>query len=72
VLVQRVRFTPFSQEYKREVNLVWPMLVDNVTDDMRLAWEEPFGPVVPIKRFKHIEEAIQHCNVNRLALQVRA
>ena len=39
--------------------------------DMRLAWEEPFGPVVPVVRVKTIEEAVDHCNSNNLALQAR-
>lgn len=26
--------------FKREGNLIWPVVVDNVTPDMRLAWEE--------------------------------
>jgi len=37
--------------------------------DMRLAWEEPFGPVVPVVRVKTAEEAVDHCNANNLALQ---
>ena len=37
--------------------------------DMRLAWEEPFGPVVPVVRVKTVEEAVDHCNANNLALQ---
>ncbi len=36
---------------------------------MRLAWEEPFGPVVPVVRVKTVEEAVDHCNANNLALQ---
>ncbi len=40
----------FSTEFKREGNLIWPTLLDNVTPSMRLAWEEPFGPVLPIIR----------------------
>ena len=37
--------------------------------DMRLAWEEPFGPVIPVIRVKSVEEAVDHCNANNLALQ---
>ena len=37
--------------------------------DMRLAWEEPFGPTIPVLRVKSIEEAVDHCNANNLALQ---
>lgn len=36
---------------------------------MRIAWEEPFGPVLPILRVNNVDEAIQHCNQNTLALQ---
>ena len=27
------------QLFKRDDNLLWPVLVDHVTDDMRLCWE---------------------------------
>jgi glyceraldehyde-3-phosphate dehydrogenase (NADP+) len=37
---------------KREGNLIYPTLFYYVTTDMRLAWEEPFGPVLPIIRIK--------------------
>jgi glyceraldehyde-3-phosphate dehydrogenase (NADP+) len=26
--------------YRREGNLIWPVVLDNVTPDMRIAWEE--------------------------------
>ena len=29
---------------KREENLIYPTLLDHVTKEMRIAWEEPFGP----------------------------
>jgi glyceraldehyde-3-phosphate dehydrogenase (NADP+) len=57
------------QEYKREGNLIWPLLLDHVNTGMRIAWEEPFGPVIPVVRVKTIEEAIDHTNANNLALQ---
>lgn len=57
------------QEWKRERNLIWPCLVDHVTDDMRLAWEEPFGPLLPIKRITSPDEGVAHCNKSRLGLQ---
>ena len=60
----------FLTPYKREKNLIWPTLIDNVTADMRIAWEEPFGPVMPVIRVKKIQDAIDHCNSNNLALQV--
>jgi glyceraldehyde-3-phosphate dehydrogenase (NADP+) len=59
----------FHQEWKREGNLIWPVLIDNVRPDMRIAWEEPFGPVIPVLRIKTVEEGIHHCNANNFALQ---
>lgn len=36
---------------------------------MRLAWEEPFGPVLPIIRVKNIDEAINITNKSQYGLQ---
>lgn len=57
------------QEYKREGNLIWPLLVDHVRPEMRLAWEEPFGPVLPVIRIATPEEGIHYCNASNFALQ---
>jgi glyceraldehyde-3-phosphate dehydrogenase (NADP+) len=54
---------------KREKNLIYPTLFDNVTLDMRIAWEEPFGPVLPIIRVKSAEEAIEISNNSEYGLQ---
>lgn len=54
---------------QREGNLIYPTLFDNVTTDMRLAWEEPFGPVLPIIRVKDIDEAIKIANDSDYGLQ---
>jgi glyceraldehyde-3-phosphate dehydrogenase (NADP+) len=59
----------FCQEYRREGNLIWPLLLDNVRPDMRIAWEEPFGPVLPVIRINSVEEGIQHCNASNFGLQ---
>ncbi|MBU3134707.1 NADP-dependent glyceraldehyde-3-phosphate dehydrogenase [Clostridium gasigenes] len=53
----------------REGNLIYPTLFDNVTTDMRLAWEEPFGPVLPIIRVKDMDEAIEIANRSEYGLQ---
>ena len=55
--------------YKREGNLIWPTLLDHVTPSMRLAWEEPFGPVVPVVRVGSAEAAVAHCNASKFGLQ---
>lgn len=54
---------------KREENLVYPTLIDNVTTDMKLAWDEPFGPVLPIIRVKDKHEAIELTNNSEYGLQ---
>ena len=54
---------------KREDDLIQPTLVDFVTTEMRLAWEEPFGPVLPILRVKGIDEAIDIANRSEYGLQ---
>lgn len=53
----------------REGNLVQPTLLDNVTTDMKLAWEEPFGPVLPIIRVKDKYQAIEIANASQYGLQ---
>lgn len=54
---------------KRKGNLIYPVLFDRVTQDMRIAWEEPFGPVLPVIRFKDIDEAIKIANASQYGLQ---
>ena len=53
----------------REGNLIEATLFDNVTTDMRLAWEEPFGPVLPIIRINDKDEAIKIANASKYGLQ---
>ncbi len=50
-------------------NLIAPTLLDHVTTDMTVAWEEPFGPVLPIIRVKSVEEAISIANRSEYGLQ---
>lgn len=50
-------------------NLLEPTLIDNVTSEMRIAWEEPFGPILPIVRVKSVNEAIAIANSSEYGLQ---
>ncbi|MFP5109281.1 NADP-dependent glyceraldehyde-3-phosphate dehydrogenase [Neobacillus sp. C211] len=54
---------------KRERNLIYPTLLDYVTEGMAVAWEEPFGPVLPIIRVSSDEEAINIANESEFGLQ---
>ncbi|RYR55301.1 hypothetical protein Ahy_A06g030536 isoform C [Arachis hypogaea] len=69
VLDAKEKKATFCQEYKRKGNLIWPLLLDNVRPDMRIAWEEPFGPVLPVIRINSVEEGIHHCNASDFGLQ---
>ena len=56
-------------EAKREGNLISAGLYDNVTLDMRIAWEEPFGPILPVIRINSMDEAVEIANKSEYGLQ---
>ncbi|CAM3816963.1 NADP-dependent glyceraldehyde-3-phosphate dehydrogenase [Alicyclobacillus pomorum] len=56
-------------EYRRVGNLIYPLVLDHVTQDMKVAWEEPFGPVLPIIRVKNEQEAVEIANASEYGLQ---
>ncbi|OUI85482.1 NAD-dependent succinate-semialdehyde dehydrogenase [Acetobacter tropicalis] len=47
---------------RTEGRFVWPVVLEGVTTDMRVAHEETFGPVLPLFRFKEEEEAVRIAN----------
>ncbi len=53
----------------KEGTLIQPTLFADVTSQMRLAWEEPFGPVLPIIKVAGKEEAIEIANQSEFGLQ---
>lgn len=46
-----------------------PLLLDNVSTDMRIAWEEPFGPVLPVIRLDSAADAVEIANASEYGLQ---
>ncbi|MGM0877508.1 MAG: NADP-dependent glyceraldehyde-3-phosphate dehydrogenase [Bacillota bacterium] len=54
---------------ERQGNLYYPTLIDHVTADMDIAWEEQFGPAVPVIRVKSVKEAIDLANQSEFGLQ---
>lgn len=54
---------------KAEKNLLYPTLIDHVTEDMRLAWEEPFGPSLPVIRVENVDQAVELSNRSEYGLQ---
>ena len=58
-----------TSEYKRVGNLIHPLVVDHVTEAMKLCWEEPFGPVLPFVRVPNVEAAVDIANRSTMGLQ---
>lgn len=54
---------------RREANLIWPVVLADVTEAMPIAWVEPFGPVLPIIRVPNVEAAIHLANQSEYGLQ---
>jgi glyceraldehyde-3-phosphate dehydrogenase (NADP+) len=69
VLDAKDKGAKLCQEWRRKDNLIWPLLIDNVTQDMKICWEEPFGPVLPVVRVKTEAEALEYVNKSRFGLQ---
>ena len=54
---------PLANEQTDTVNRKMPLtIVTNVTDDMQIMQEEIFGPLLPIKEYKNIDDAIDYIN----------
>jgi acyl-CoA reductase-like NAD-dependent aldehyde dehydrogenase len=45
-----------------------PTLVTDIADDSRLVQEEQFGPIVPILKFRDVEDAVRRANDTRYGL----
>ncbi len=58
----------FLTKKTRKDNLWHPLIIDNVTEKCRIAWEEQFGPVLPIIRVSSAEDAIILTNKSEYGL----
>ncbi|MHB8293761.1 MAG: aldehyde dehydrogenase family protein [Acidimicrobiales bacterium] len=54
---------------QRQGNLLWPVLLDEVTTDMDIAWVEPFAPVLPVIRVANAADAVRIANESEYGLQ---
>ncbi len=54
---------------RRQGKYMEATILDHVTSEMRVAWEEPFGPVLPIMRVKNWQEALKLANKSEYGLQ---
>lgn len=53
---------------KYQENYYQPTVLDEVPLEARVMWEETFGPVIPIRHVKDVDEAIQLANKSRFGL----
>jgi coniferyl-aldehyde dehydrogenase len=53
---------PLSPATPGPAQLIAPMLVLGATDDMQLMQQEIFGPVLPLRPYQRIDEAIEEIN----------
>jgi coniferyl-aldehyde dehydrogenase len=60
-----VEVNPANEDFAASNGNKMPLyLVRNPTDDMKVMQEEIFGPVLPIKTYERVEEAIDYVNRN--------
>jgi succinate-semialdehyde dehydrogenase/glutarate-semialdehyde dehydrogenase len=62
-------FSESLKVYKKGKGLFQPpVILENVTDDMKVMNEEIFGPLLAVKKVENIEEAIARANASKLGL----
>ena len=54
---------------KREGNIIYPTIVENISDDCDLIKHETFGPVMPLLKFSTIDEVIDQLKCSAFGLQ---
>jgi coniferyl-aldehyde dehydrogenase len=58
-----IEVNPANEDFSKQNTNKMPLtLIRNPTDDMTVMQEEIFGPVLPIKRYDKVEEAIAYVN----------
>ena len=60
-----IEINPFNEDFSNTNARKMPLTVlRNVTDDMQAMQEELFGPVLPVKTYKEIDEAVDYVNAH--------
>jgi coniferyl-aldehyde dehydrogenase len=60
-----VELNPRNESFEgQKTNKMPPTLVLNATEDMSIMKEEIFGPAMPVKTYKHIDEVIDYVNAH--------
>ncbi len=58
-----------NQKIKRKGNILYPIVLHNVSLNCKVAWEEQFGPILPIISFEKVDDVIEICNESEYGLQ---
>lgn len=57
------QINPNNEDFSQQESFkIPPTIIQNVNDDMNVMKEEIFGPILPIKTYKDIDETIQYIN----------
>ncbi len=64
----KVRITTGGHALNRPGYFIAPTIVADATDDMRLVQEEQFGPVLPLLKYRDVDDAIRRANDSRFGL----
>jgi coniferyl-aldehyde dehydrogenase len=60
-----VEINPAKENFTQQpFHKIPPTLVINPTDDMKIMKEEIFGPLLPVKTYKDVDEAVQYVNAH--------
>ncbi len=58
-----VEINPANEDFSQQQHYrIPPTLILNPSDDMKVMQEEIFGPVLPIKNYRHIDETLDYIN----------
>ncbi|SDJ55905.1 sulfoacetaldehyde dehydrogenase SafD [Microbulbifer yueqingensis] len=55
--------------HRREGNILWPTVIEDVPDDAPLVADETFGPVIPLRPFDTVDELVTLANDSPFGLQ---
>lgn len=54
---------------KRDGNIIYPTVLENVSEGCELVKDETFGPVMPLMKFKNVDEVIESLKLASFGLQ---
>lgn len=55
--------------HKREGNIIHPTIIENLNSECDLVKDETFGPVIPLMKFKTLDEVIEQLKTSAFGLQ---